>query len=104
MWDGWKKLTDTEHNKSYELLVAVNVDKAKVMVSLMTVLAKTKSDPPAWKVEIFAFNPGAGDYPLYENVFSNIAEAEKQAWEQAQKIAQTYRRPKTLSNSTSHSQ
>ncbi len=102
MWDGWKKLTDTENNESYELLLTVGDENSKVMVSLMAVLAQTKSEPPTWKAEIFAFNPAAGDYSLYANVFSNVAEAEKKAWEKAQEIVQTYRRPMKLSNSTSH--
>jgi hypothetical protein len=46
-----------------------------------------------------AFNPSAGEYPLYEDVFSNLAEAETKAWEKAQETALVYRQPIRFSGS-----
>ena len=100
MWDGWKKHTDTDSNKSYELLLTVEIENSKVIVSLMALLAKINSEPPTWKVRIITFNPGAGDYILYEDVFSNLVEMEEKAWEKAQEIVQRYHQPKKCSAQT----
>jgi hypothetical protein len=90
MWDGWKKHTDTDSGKSYELLLAKDVENSKVVVSLMAVLAKIESEPPNWKAQIITFNPGAGDYIHFDGMFSNLAEAEEKAWEKAQETVRIY--------------
>jgi hypothetical protein len=88
MWEGWEKNADRDTYKSYELLV-----KADVTVSLLATFIRINSEPILWGVEIVAFNPLAGEYTLYQDVFSNLVEAEIKTWEKAQDIARIYRQP-----------
>ena len=85
MWEGWKKTYDADGDISYELLAG-----SGIKVLLMVCLTRSKSDSAAWKVEIVAFNPGAGDYTLYEDSFSDFSAAEAKAWEMAQSIGAEY--------------
>jgi hypothetical protein len=88
MWEGWEKYAEEDSYKSYGLLV-----KADVVVLLLTTFTKINLEPSIWEVEIVAFNPLAGEYTLYEDVFSNMSEAEKKTWDEAQEIARSYRQP-----------
>jgi hypothetical protein len=100
MWEGWKKYEDPNGGKSYELLVETDVEGSKIVVSLLTTLTKIKSEPLIWGVDLVAFNPGAGEYIIYEDVFSTLAEAEEKAWEKAWDTARIYREPIKFSSST----
>jgi hypothetical protein len=88
MWEGWEENAEGDNYRSYGLLVQANV-----VVSLMTTLTKINLEPLIWEVEIVAFSPSAGEYTLYEDVFSNLAEAEKKTWDKAQEITRSYHQP-----------
>ena len=85
MWEGWKKYADEDSYKCYEFFV-----KGSVEVLLDISLTRQESEPSTWNVLITAFNPGAGEYILYEGTFSDFAEAEAKAWEEAQSVRAIY--------------
>jgi hypothetical protein len=78
MWEGWNKCVDTEDAKYYSLLSG-----SEVKVLLGAYLTRREAAPIVWHVLVNAFNPGAGEYILYENTFASYAEAELKAWEEA---------------------
>jgi hypothetical protein len=78
MWEGWSKYADTDSCKRYELLVGTGT-----RVSLGVYLTETEFRPTTWNVLVNAFNPGAGEYIIYENTFTDFAEAEATAWQKA---------------------
>lgn len=88
MWEGWNKYVDTEEVKRYELLV----ESSRVKVRLGVYLTKGESIPSTWEVLINAFNPGAGEYILYEDAFADFAQAEGKAWQKAQEVLASYKR------------
>ena len=86
MWEGWKKYVDEDSHKRYQLLVV----SGSVEVLLVVYLDRKETEPSTWGVLITAFNPGAGEYILYEGTFSDFAEAEAKAWEEAQSVRASY--------------
>jgi hypothetical protein len=96
MWEGWKKISDSDESKSYELLLTTQVGSSKIVVLLLANLWKIEIEPFGWRVNILAFNPGAGEYLLYEDNFSNFHEGEMITWEKAREIESNYRLPKSL--------
>jgi hypothetical protein len=47
-------------------------------------------------VDMSAFNPGAGEYIIYQDVFSSLLEAEEEAWEKAQEEVRIRKEPINL--------
>jgi hypothetical protein len=94
MWEGWEKYTDYENHKSFGVMV-----KADTVVSLLTNLNKIINEPEIWEAEIVAFNPLAGEYVLYEDIFLDLEEAESKTWNKSQEIALSYYRSRPVYNS-----
>jgi hypothetical protein len=97
MWEGWKTNTDTVDNKGRELMVQTDVAGSLISVLLVATLARIEPGN-AWKVEIVAFAPSAGDSTLYERAFPDFAQAEETAWAKAQEEVRKRRRPGAISS------
>ena len=86
MWDGWKINEDTENSKNYELMVKSGTQAREPNILLVVSINRIDASQISWKAEILSFAPSAGEYSLYKDTFSSLEDAEKEAWEKAQKI------------------
>jgi hypothetical protein len=87
MWEEWTEYVNTDDCRRYELMIRGSMGE----VALGAYLTRVSSLPVSWEVIVNAFNPGAGEYVLYEATFPGFAEAEREAWEQAAGAAKRYR-------------
>jgi hypothetical protein len=87
MWKEWTKYGESENGKNYELMVG-----SDVQVLFIVRLHKLETNSSMWMAGISTFNPSAGEYVLYEDVFSSLEKAEEKAWEKAQEVVRQFKR------------
>jgi hypothetical protein len=74
MWEKWTKYGESENGKNYELMAGFDVQ-----VLFVVRLLKLKTSTSTWMAGISTFNPSAGEYVLYEDVFPSLEKAEEKA-------------------------
>lgn len=85
MWENWEKTRISDTEKIYSFLLDFVFEDLKVKIELTAMLIQDKEDPQKWKVLITAFHPSSGEYIDFEDSFQSFEEAEKSAWNQAQR-------------------
>ncbi len=85
MWENWEKTKISSTEQIFSYLLNFLDDNPTIVIELTVMLIQSKDDPSKWKVLITAFHPSSGEYVDFDGVFSSFEEAEKAAWDQAQK-------------------
>jgi hypothetical protein len=81
MWNEWKKYGESQNGINYERMVG-----SRIPVLIVVRFNKSEIDSSKWNAGISTFHPGAGEYILFDEVFSSLEQAEEKTWEKAQEI------------------
>jgi len=81
MWNEWKKYGESENSINYERMVG-----SRIHVLIVARFNKLEINSSIWTAGISTFHPGAGEYILFDEVFSSLEQAEEKTWEKAQEI------------------
>jgi hypothetical protein len=81
MWNEWKKYGESENGINYERMVG-----SRTQVLIVARFNKSEIDSLKWNAGISTFHPGAGEYIIFDEVFSSLEQAEEKTWEKAQEI------------------